>query len=244
MIRKESNNTIVTFNSCYYILLHKVRFLTWRKHSTSEYNICLVGVRRTIHICQDIAESSSESPTNNQLFHVYCKTFAYVCDSWITNSCSICSFSPVAEWLYIVQMLFHSCPVRFFFPETPGWFCSRGVDLTASRKSLLLILRRFLTLLLFSFWKPPARFPSCCCFHLSFSFFPPFTSFATSFVCFIVPLTREKEVSGLVLTDLLVLLLWIDCIMQFFVLFVSKSDGLQLGILLEHDWIEILGVHR
>ena len=124
----------------------------------------------------------------------------YTCKSLRTSFSSISSFKHGQE--DTVQNSYHSCPVRFFFPVA----CCRGVDLTASRNNLLLILcSRFILSLLF-FWNI-ARLS--CLLHLSLSFFPPFTSFA----CFIVSLTRDIEGSRLERIGLLLTLLRFTCIL-------------------------------
>ena len=88
---------------------------TCRKHSTSESNICSVGVRRTKQTWLQVAMSSSESPTNNQTLHVYCKHLPTVGDS------DSCSFSPAAgDTVHIMFTFFSFLSSSFFLPRNTG----------------------------------------------------------------------------------------------------------------------------
>ena len=62
MTRKRE--TAQTINSCYYILLYQVQFLTSLDESTAECRHCMVGLPY-ITYDYNIAVSSSESPTIN-----------------------------------------------------------------------------------------------------------------------------------------------------------------------------------
>lgn len=154
MITKRVESAL-TVNFCSYYLSCRIQFLTSSDERIAEYRHLHSRFHTHVYI---IALSSSESPTIKYVYKIGSPLrqtlHIHMClrasESWRTPPCSIGSFSAGrAEDTVSFTIVFHSCPVRFFFPGALG--CCRGEDFTASRKSLLLILRRLLTLLLFSF---------------------------------------------------------------------------------------------